>query len=328
MSTILAIDTSTDRTSVAIVKDGVSLIEIHHDDALAHGEVLPKLVKQALEIENQIDSVGIGMGPGPFTGLRVGIAFGQSFALGRDIEWVGVSSLDAIAVNVDQSDFIVAIDARRQELFWARYFEGRRVTEPAVNVHQVVEELGVAIVRTPPRATEIAELAISQNLREPNYIRRPDAYPLPIGIIFRAATTMDAVPLYALEKEIYKGEDPWSLAQFKEEIAAKDRYYIVAEADGVVIGYAGIMPAGDLTDILTMTVAPEFRRKGIAREFLKRLIDWSRNKKAVAVMLEVRIDNAEAIPLYEANGFRKISERIDYYGPGKTALVMRKELRS
>jgi len=328
MSTILAIDTSTDRTSVAIVKDGVSLIELHHDDALAHGEVLPKLVQQALVIENRIDLVAIGMGPGPFTGLRVGIAFGQSFALGRNIDWVGVSSLDAIAVNVGQSDFIVAIDARRQELFWARYFEGRRVTEPAVNVHQVVEELGVAIVRTPPRATEIAELAISQNLREPNYIRRPDAYPLPIGIIFRAATTMDAVPLYALEKEIYKGEDPWSLAQFKEEIAAKDRYYIVAEADGIVIGYAGIMPAGDLTDILTMTVAPEFRRKGIAREFLKRLIDWSRNKKAVAVMLEVRIDNAEAIPLYEANGFRKISERIDYYGPGKTALVMRKELRS
>jgi tRNA threonylcarbamoyl adenosine modification protein YeaZ/ribosomal-protein-alanine acetyltransferase len=328
MSTILAIDTSTDRTSVAIVKDGVALIELHHDDPLAHGEVLPKLVKEALEIENDIDSVAIGMGPGPFTGLRVGIAFGQSFALGRNIPWIGVSSLDAIAVNVGHSDFIVAIDARRQELFWARYFEGRRVTQPAVNVHQVVEELGVTIVRTPPSAVAIAELAISQNLREPNYIRRPDAYPLPAGIIFRAATTMDAVPLYALEKEIYRGEDPWSLAQFKEEIAAKDRYYIVAEANGAVIGYAGVMPAGDLTDILTMTVAPEFRRKGIAREFLKRLIDWSRNKKADAVMLEVRIDNTEAIPLYEANGFRKISERIDYYGPGKTALVMRKELRS
>ena len=328
MSTILAIDTSTDRTSVAIVKDGVSLIELHHDDALAHGEVLPKLVRQALDLENEIDLVAIGMGPGPFTGLRVGIAFGQSFALGRNIEWVGVSSLDAIAVDAGHSDFIVAIDARRQELFWARYFEGGRITDPAVNVHQIVEEFGIPIVRTPPRAGAIAELSISQNLREPMYIRRPDAYPLPAGITFRAATVMDAVPLYALEKVIYKGEDPWSLAQFKEEIAAKDRYYIVAEAQGTVIGYAGVMPAGDLTDILTMTVAPEFRRRGIAREFLKRLIDWSRNKKAVAVMLEVRMNNAEAISLYEVNGFRKISERIDYYGPGKTALVMRKELRS
>ena len=326
MTTILAIDTSTDRTSVAIVRDGKALVELHHDDPLAHGEVLPKLVQQALAIQSEIDLVAIGMGPGPFTGLRVGIAFGQSFALGRGIKWVGVSSLDAIAVDAGVSDFIVVIDARRRELFWARYFEGKRVSEPAVNVHQVVDEMDVKIIRTPPRAAAIAQLSSVQNLREPSYIRRPDAYPLPTGITFRAAHTMDAVALYALEKEIYVGEDPWSLAQFKEEISAQDRYYLVAESGGAVIGYAGVMPAGDLTDILTMTVAPAFRRKGIAREFLKRLIDWSRTKKAQAVMLEVRKDNSEAIPLYENQGFRKISERADYYGPGKTAIVMRKEL--
>ena len=328
MSTILAIDTSTDRTSVGIVRDGKTLIELHHDDALAHGEVLPKLVQQALALENEIDLVAIGMGPGPFTGLRVGISFGQSFAFAREIPWRGVSSLDAIAVDAGAEDFIVAIDARRKELFWARYFEGRRISEPAVNVHQIVEELGVQIIRTPPRATAVAELSISQDLHEPLYIRRPDAYPLPAGINFRAAHALDAMTIYALEKEIYQGEDPWSLAQIKEELAAKDRYYLVAEREGLVIGYAGVMPAGDVTDILTMTVEPKFRRKGIAREFLKRLIDWSRNKKAVAVMLEVRYNNLEAIPLYESNGFRKISERADYYGPGLTAIVMRKELRS
>ena len=328
MTTTLAIDTSTDRTSVAIVQGGQVIVELHHDDPLAHGEVLPKLVAQVLRETQKIDQVAIGMGPGPFTGLRVGIAFGQSFALGRGIPWIGVSSLDAIAVDAGLENFIVAIDARRKELFWAKYFEGRRISEPAVNVHQIVEELGVEIVRTPPRAAAVAKLAISQNLREPLYIRRPDAYPLPVGITFRIVTAMDAVAMYSLEAEIYADEDPWSLAQFKEEIAAKDRYYIVAESKGVVIGYAGVMLVGDLTDILTMTVKPAFRRKGIAREFLKRLIDWSRNKKAIAVMLEVRFDNGEAIPLYEANGFRKISERLNYYGPGKTALVMRKELSS
>ena len=328
MSTILAIDTSTDRTSVGIVRDGKTLIELHHDDALAHGEVLPKLVQQALALENEIDLVAIGMGPGPFTGLRVGISFGQSFAFAREIPWRGVSSLDAIAVDAGAEDFIVAIDARRKELFWARYFEGRRISEPAVNVHQIVEELGVQIIRTPPRATAVAELSISQDLHEPLYIRRPDAYPLPAGINFRAAHALDAMTIYALEKEIYQGEDPWSLAQIKEELAAKDRYHLVAEHEGVVIGYAGVMPVGDVTDILTMTVDPQYRRKGIAREFLKRLIDWSRNKKAEAVMLEVRYNNVEAIPLYESNGFRKISERVDYYGPGLTAIVMRKELRS
>ena len=80
MSTILSIDTSTSQTSVALVKDGKVLLNKTHNDPLAHGEVLPKLVAQALEINRDIDLVAVGMGPGPFTGLRVGIAFAQSFA--------------------------------------------------------------------------------------------------------------------------------------------------------------------------------------------------------------------------------------------------------
>ena len=82
MSNALVIDTSTNRTLVGIVSGGALLFEAHHDDPLGHGEALPKLVQQALEnLANnaQIDSVIVGMGPGPFTGLRVGISFAQSF---------------------------------------------------------------------------------------------------------------------------------------------------------------------------------------------------------------------------------------------------------
>ena len=88
------------------------------------------------------------------------------------------------------------------------------------------------------------------------------------------------------------------------------------------------MVVGEVTDILTLTVAPEFRRRGIARELLKRMIDWSRNKKVEAIMLEMRVGNVEAEPLYLAHGFRQISFRKDYYGPGIHAAVMRKELRA
>ena len=90
MSTILSIDTSTSQTSVALVKDGKVLFSKNHNDALAHGEVLPKLVAQALEISRGIDLVAVGMGPGPFTGLRVGIAFAQSFAQAAEVSCVGV----------------------------------------------------------------------------------------------------------------------------------------------------------------------------------------------------------------------------------------------
>ena len=327
MKNILTIDTSTDRTCVGLVSDGTLLFEFHHDDPLAHGEVLPLLVEQVLSSGNSIDLVAIAMGPGPFTGLRVGIAFGQAFALARDIPWVGVSSLAAMAIDHNDPEFIVAIDARRREFFCEHYLDGKLFAPCRTLQREDLGYLTLPLYTDPPTPVGIASLATtSLSILEPIYIRKPDAYPAPKGVKFRAWTHIDLVEIYALEKLVYL-DDPWSMEQFKEEFASPARQYLVAEHDGKVVGYAGIMLAGDVTDILTLTVAPEFRRRGIAREFLKRMVDWSRNQSVEAMMLEMRIDNVEAEPLYLENGFRKIAERGDYYGPGLTAVVMRKELR-
>jgi len=326
MTAILVIDTSTDRTSVGLVIDGGVRVELFHDDPLAHGEVLPKLVSKALAHEAKIDLVAIAMGPGPFTGLRVGIAFGQAFALAREIPWVGVSSLAAMAKAHNEEEFIVAIDARRREYFCEPYAGGKLVAPARTLQREELAEFSIQIFYDPPTVEAIAALALlPSTIQEPIYIRKPDAYPAPKGVKFRPWTQIDLVDVYALEKAIYL-DDPWSIAQFKEEFAGKDRQYLVAEFEGKVVGYAGIMVAGDVTDILTLTVADNFRRRGIAREFLKRMVDWSRNQKVEAMMLEMRVGNIEAEPLYLAHGFRKISERHDYYGPGITAVVMRKEL--
>ena len=125
MSTVLAIDTSTSRTSVALIAGDKVLFNEFHEDPLAHGEVLPVLVAKAMKLNVGIDLVAVGMGPGPFTGLRVGIAFAQSFALGMNVKWHGVCSLDAMAGSISDKDFIVSTDARRKERFWARYQEGK-----------------------------------------------------------------------------------------------------------------------------------------------------------------------------------------------------------
>jgi tRNA threonylcarbamoyl adenosine modification protein YeaZ/ribosomal-protein-alanine acetyltransferase len=328
LTTILTIDTSTDRTSAALVQDDKVLLEYHHDDPLAHGEVLPKFVAQLLQSGTSIDQVAIAMGPGPFTGLRVGISFGQAFALARRIPWIGVSSLAAMSVAHNENEFIVAIDARRREFFCEHYVDGKLFAPSRVLQREELSEFDLPIFYEPPTPSAIAKL--SQNgfgIFEPIYIRKPDAYPAPKGVKFRSWTQIDLIEIYALEKRIYL-DDPWSLAQFKEEFASKFRQYLIAEFEGKIIGYAGVMVAGDVSDILTLTVAPEFRRRGIAREFLKRMIDWSRNQKVEAIMLEMRVNNIEAEPLYLAHGFRQISERADYYGPGLTAIVMRKELRA
>ena len=332
MSTILSIDTSTSQTSVALVKDGKVLFSKNHNDALAHGEVLPKLVAQALEINRSIDLVAVGMGPGPFTGLRVGIAFAQSFAQAAGVSCVGVCSLDAMAANINEVEFIVSTDARRKERYWARYENSKRVSEPAVSSTLELEKLGVKIFNEGdyyPDPAAIAALALSgEKVLQPIYIRKPDAYPLPDGVKFRVMTALDLVVASAIEKEVY-GKTAWSSAQFKEEFAKapKDAYYLAAEADGELIAYAGIFYVADVADVHTITVVEKYRRKGVGRELLKRLIDWARVKKADAIMLEMRLGNDSARPLYEQYGFVEVSKRENYYGPGLTAVVMRKELK-
>ena len=332
MRTVLAIDTSTAQTSVALIQDGEVLFNKSHNDPLAHGEVLPKLVAQALAVNKQIDLIAVGMGPGPFTGLRVGIAFAQSYALAAQIDWVGVCSLDAMAAGINQSEFIVSTDARRKERFWARYKDGVRITQPAVSKASELEKFGLSIFTEGdyfPDPVALAKIALtSKSVEQPIYIRKPDAYPLPTGVKFRPMTALDLVSAIAIEKEVY-GKTAWSADQFKEEFAKapKSAQYLAAEFEGQLIAYAGIFYVADVADIHTITVVADQRRKGIGRELLKRLIDWARVKKAQAIMLEMRLGNDAARPLYESFGFIEISKRENYYGPGLTAVVMRKELR-
>jgi tRNA threonylcarbamoyl adenosine modification protein YeaZ len=172
MTISLAIDTSTSKTIVGIIEDGAVLFEEAHEGATDHGRALSELVAKALKVSKPPHQVVVGMGPGPFTGLRVGIAFAQTFALARDISVIGVCSLDAI--KVDQSDYTVAIDARRKEIYWASYKAGVRVDGPTVSKPAEVENF---IIDLYPDMGKLVEQSKSQNVTEPMYLRRPDAVP-------------------------------------------------------------------------------------------------------------------------------------------------------
>lgn len=172
MTISLAIDTSTTRTTVAIIEDEKVLFEKSHEGATEHGRALSDLVAQALKVSSPPDRVVVGMGPGPFTGLRVGITFARTFALARQIPVVGVCSLDAIAI--ESSDYIVAIDARRKEIYWARYKDGVRVDGPHVSKPSEVDGY---IIDCYPDMGKLVQLSYSQSVTEPMYLRRPDAVP-------------------------------------------------------------------------------------------------------------------------------------------------------
>jgi ribosomal-protein-alanine N-acetyltransferase len=146
-------------------------------------------------------------------------------------------------------------------------------------------------------------------------------------ITYRDANSFDIPVLVSLDKELFP-YSPWSAGQYREEISAPTRHFVVALDDtSSVIGYAGVFaPGGTEADVLTVGVVARHRGQGIARELMARITKWALDQGSIAMMLEVKTDNVEAISLYETLGYTKLNVRKDYFGSGLDALVMRKEL--
>ncbi|MCX6438613.1 MAG: ribosomal protein S18-alanine N-acetyltransferase [Actinobacteria bacterium] len=146
-------------------------------------------------------------------------------------------------------------------------------------------------------------------------------------ITYRDANSFDIPVLVSLDKELFP-YSPWSAGQYREEISAPTRLFVLALDDASsVIGYAGVFaPGGAEADVLTVGVVPQHRGQGIARELMAGITKWAIAQGSIAMMLEVKTDNVEAISLYESLGYSKLNVRKDYFGSGLDALVMRKEL--
>ncbi len=197
---ILAFDTAAPVVSVA-VHDGERVLGAATGaGAMAHGELLAPAIADALAQAGaamaDVTDVAVGVGPGPFTGLRVGVV--TALTLGSTgIVTHGVCSLDIVAAEVDRdSPFIVATDARRKEVYWALYDGRRRIEGPAVDrpadlaaLHRGVPvfgrggELYADVLAGQPGpldpsaavlAAGVAAGAFDELPLQPLYLRRPD----------------------------------------------------------------------------------------------------------------------------------------------------------
>lgn len=143
------------------------------------------------------------------------------------------------------------------------------------------------------------------------------------GVTLRDMTADDVTAVEVLERRLFP-VDAWPMQMFFDELAQVDtRRYVVAEADGQIVAYAGLMCIEPIADVQTIAVVPEFEGKGIGSAILTELIEESRRRGAVEVLLEVRADNPRAQALYVRFGFEQIHVRRRYYRDGTDALIMR-----
>jgi tRNA threonylcarbamoyl adenosine modification protein YeaZ len=204
---LLALDTATPAVTVAL-HDGRDVVaSFSQVDARRHGELLLPAVDRVLaDAGVKLDAVTgivVGIGPGPYTGLRVGLMTADTFGLALAVPVHGVCTLDGLAYAADLRDgpFVVATDARRKEVYWATYSDPRtRVSDPAVDrpadIAEQVEGLpavGAGALLYPgtfPDAREpehVSAAALASLAAErieageelpaprPLYLRRPDA---------------------------------------------------------------------------------------------------------------------------------------------------------
>jgi tRNA threonylcarbamoyladenosine biosynthesis protein TsaB len=197
---LLAIDTSAG-TAVAVLVDGVVASESYDANSMQHAEQIGIQIQQGLEAAKKkpsdVSAVAVGVGPGPFTGLRVGIAAAKMFAEGVSAPIYGVGSLDAIAFanSLDQPTLVLT-DARRSEVFFGLY-QGKTpagvpktLLGPGVKKQAELEvQLKAAghsyvLANTQVSAANLGLLGLAQ-LAEgtantsvvANYLRAPDAVP-------------------------------------------------------------------------------------------------------------------------------------------------------
>ncbi|MEW1778086.1 tRNA (adenosine(37)-N6)-threonylcarbamoyltransferase complex dimerization subunit type 1 TsaB [Streptomyces sp. NPDC086777] len=204
---LLALDTATPAVTVAL-HDGTAVIASSSQvDARRHGELLLPAVDRVLaEAGVGLDAVTeivTGIGPGPYTGLRVGLMTADTFGLALGVPVHGLCTLDglAYAADIEKGPFVVATDARRKEVYWAVYEDSRtRLTEPAVDRPGDIAEkvaglpaVGAGallypdtfpVVHEPEHVSAaalaslaVARLAAGEELPAPRplYLRRPDA---------------------------------------------------------------------------------------------------------------------------------------------------------
>jgi tRNA threonylcarbamoyl adenosine modification protein YeaZ len=214
---VLVVDTSTPAVTAALVRvhaapaGGVELLaERRAVDSRAHGELLAPGITAVLTEAGispaDLTAIVAGLGPGPFTGLRVGLVTAAAMGHALSIPTYGVCSLDGIGART-KGTALAATDARRKEIYWAAYEDGVRITDPAVSrpadVAQYLDARGIAVTEAAgdgarlyagvlpmpvrddllyPAPQALAEIAAARvrtgapgETLTPLYLRRPDA---------------------------------------------------------------------------------------------------------------------------------------------------------
>jgi tRNA threonylcarbamoyl adenosine modification protein YeaZ/ribosomal-protein-alanine acetyltransferase len=365
---LLALDTAMAACSVAVLRRGepVPLAQAFLPMEKGHAEALAPLVQQVMNeaglAYSQLSRIAVTVGPGTFTGVRIGLAFARGLGLALDIPVIGLDTLSAIAANsAPTSPRLVVADARKDEVYTALIgADGNQMRPPAVMA------LGLAAAEVAP-GTLVLGTAADKLLSEAPRLTRSMAGDLPVAARFGAlAWAMPApasmpAPLYlrAADAKPQEGyalraaarrvstagvesaaliaqmhgecfDNPWSAQAIASLMAMPGALGIIASEGEEPVGFLIARSAADEAEIITIGTRPFAQRRGVAAALLTEAATRLRHQGIARLFLEVAASNHAARALYAAAGFSDAGTRRAYYDRGhghrEDAVVMQRAL--
>jgi tRNA threonylcarbamoyl adenosine modification protein YeaZ/ribosomal-protein-alanine acetyltransferase len=357
---LLAIDTSLAACSAAIY-DAQSqrvvcaeklLMERGHAEAIA--PMVERVLKKASLRVAQLGAVAVTTGPGTFTGVRIGLSLAQGTAMARRIPLIGIDTMQATAAPLfgGSTPIIVVHRAGATGQVYAQSFDsnGTAMTPIALLKPEDVSippqapiiGTGAALVTQTLLANEEHDLpdaaafaAHASSLPEasgvllPIYIREADAKPQTTQPSVRMSR-VGSDQAEVLARVHGEGFDAsWAASEIATMLESAGAVALLAERGGQPIGMIVLRAISDEAEILTLAVAKQDRRRGIARHLLQSARPYLEALRVRMLHLEVAADNAAALALYDTAGFKRVGLRKNYYsrsGSRVDAILMRKDI--
>lgn len=348
---MLVIDTSLGACSAALF-DGVSgtilaerYAEMERGHAEALGPMVETLLAEARLLPDSLSRIGTTIGPGTFTGLRIGLSFAKGMGLALAIDVDGIDSLTATAVPHFGSAprIVVAHKAGATGQFYTACFDGgdgKTLLAPCLmNAEQLTPLLshgtwlavgtglnafhhgfpGVQFAATHnlPRAASFAahlfNIPKGTTAAEPLYLRAPDAKPSSstATATVRAALPEDVPQLAHIHAQSF--ETGWSADDFHGALQAPGAGALVVELAGTIYGFVQFQWVAGEAEINTLCVLPNYRRQHFGKTLVDGLISTLATRHTDKIFLEVAAGNMGARKLYETAGFSTMGLRKGYY---------------
>ena len=365
---ILGLDTAMAACSVAVVDaaSGAILAAAFQTMERGHAEALAPMVVQVMHEAglplSAIDRIAVTIGPGTFTGVRIGLALARGLGLALGIPVAGIDTLTAIAANdTSGMPLFVVSEARNGEVY-AALFDGRghQLIPPRVMTRAEVggylppsglllgtaaqsvlaasgrNDLRISPAGNLPVARVFAGLAavseIPAAMPSPLYLRSPDAKPqsAPLrraaSLVFRQVNPTGATVLAAMHAEAF--DTGWSADEFAKLLAMPGAKVVIASEYDEPAGFVLSRMVLDEAEIITICTRPVAQRRGVARSLLNHLFTDLLADGITQVFIEVAASNQAARALYDVSGFKQAGQRANYYkhadGSMDDAIVMRR----